>query len=97
MCKGIYCITVLLVLQMLSGIGIAQESYTGQRAVGFSDLTFNISTSKKEYLLLEPIPIQMELTNNHDEEIVGRVRMNFYQDYIRLIRYHNNDSTEFKS
>ena len=92
-----YYIAVLFVLLMLSGIGIAQEVNVEQKKVGFSDLTFKISTPKKEYLLLEPIPIQMELTNNHDKEIVGRVRMNFHQDYIRLITYHNNARTEFDS
>ena len=96
MWKSIYCLTALLALQLLPGIGIAQESHAEQREVGFPDLTFKISTPKKEYLLLEPIPIEMELTNNHDREIVGSVRMNFSQDFIRLIRHHNHARTEFR-
>lgn len=92
-----YPVAVLVILLMFSGIGAAQEVDVEPKKVGFSDLTFKISTPKKEYLLLEPIPIQMELTNTHDKEIVGNVSMDFYQDYIHLITYHGNTRTEFNS
>ncbi len=88
-----YHIAVLVVLLMFSGIGTAQEVDVEPKKVGFSDLTFKISTPKKEYLPLEPIPIHMELTNTHDKEIVGSVK--YFSE--RLITYHDNTRTEFDS
>lgn len=51
---------------------------------GFKDLTFEVTTPKKSYLQLQPVPLTLTLSNQTDRVLKGHSALQFYANLVNV-------------
>lgn len=51
---------------------------------GFKDLTFEVTTPKKRYVQLQPVPLVLTLSNQTDRVLKGHSALAFYTNYVKV-------------
>jgi hypothetical protein len=65
-------------------LSLAQQKQRAQDAQNFSNLTLEISSTKDEFLPLEPIPLVLVLSNATTKPVSGHKALDFSQNYVEL-------------
>jgi hypothetical protein len=83
---------VLLLLLSAMLYGSAQQPSAAQR-LEFSQLTLKLSSTKEDFVQLEPIPIILNLRNETDQPIVGHSALDFSNNFVKLFLIRENGET----
>jgi hypothetical protein len=75
---------LLLVLLVGTGLSVVHQTEFGQDVLPFSNLTFEIVSTKHEFLPLEPIPLILELNNRSKKPVSGHNALDFSQNHVEL-------------
>ncbi len=92
-CYGLFLIATILVI---ATTGLSQQnsqdfnhrqtqSSRANEIVNFQDLTFKITTAKENYLKLEPITLNIEMSNDKDYPITGHFYVEFSEPGTKLL------------
>lgn len=89
--RFIATMTTLLVLLVVGTVlsGAAQEPSVPHR-MEFSKLTLKISSTKKDFVELEPVPIISSLRNETAQAIVGHSALELSNNFIKLFVIEDN-------
>jgi hypothetical protein len=75
---------LLSVLFVGTGLSAAHQKEINQEVLPFTNLTLEISSTKHEFLPLEPIPLNLELSNRAKNPVSGHDALDFSQNYVEL-------------
>jgi hypothetical protein len=75
---------LLLVLFVGTGSSVAHQKEFSQDVLPFANLTLEISSTKHEFLPLEPIPLNLELSNRAKNPVSGHDSIDFSQNHVEL-------------
>ena len=75
---------LLLVLLVGTGLSVVRQKEFSRDVLPFSNLTFEIISTKDEFLPLEPIPLILELNNRAKNPVSGHRGLDFSQHHIEL-------------
>ncbi len=78
---------VLIILALIPIQSIFGQ--TKQEALTFSNLTFEVSTPKQQFMKSEPIVTTFKIANNTNTNIIGHWAVDFDFPYIQVFIYHN--------
>lgn len=82
-----WAFTIVIVSVQLISFVVVSGQQTANQELEFSSLSLSISTTRSSFLLNEPIPITLELSNRTGKPILGhgtlRFSSNFVQIYLR--------------
>jgi hypothetical protein len=89
--RSIFTMTVLLGLLVASAVlyGAAQQPRSSLGA-HFSQLTLKITSTKEDFVELEPIPIIFNLSNETSQAIVGHSALELANNYVKLFIIEGN-------
>lgn len=89
----------VMLLLLLSAFlyGAAQQQGAAQR-LEFSQLTLNLSSTKEDFVQLEPIPIILNLRNETAQPIQGHSALDFSNNFVKLfVIKENGDASEIQN
>jgi len=89
-----------LSLIMLAGISLrvitAQQNATPEMG-SFTELTLELSSAKKRFVRLEPIPVTFSLSNQTEKEIHGHASLSLNSKYLDLyIQYNDGEMQQIE-
>jgi tetratricopeptide (TPR) repeat protein len=82
---------MIVALVWLSGNICAQ---TPQTELSFSNLRLELSTTKKIFVQIEPIPIFLKVSNTSNSPVSGHTALNFSDGFVRLSVTYNGKALE---
>ena len=73
-------------VSLLILLAISAATTTAQQRdwSGFKDLTFEVTTPKKSYLQLQPVPLTLTLSNQTDRVLKGHSALRFYANLVKV-------------
>jgi hypothetical protein len=80
-------VTLLLLLILASSAlhGSPRKPLAGASGSDFSDLTLRVTSTKEEFVQLEPIPIVLSVSNETKEPIIGHSALSFASNFVKLL------------
>jgi hypothetical protein len=85
---------ILLTILAINLIALTRNQISFPNDSDFSKLKLEISSTKKEFLQLEPIPIVLTLSNKTPQRIVGHSAINISQNYVKLFVSQNGGAMQ---
>ncbi|HEY0727944.1 MAG TPA: hypothetical protein VGD38_07750 [Pyrinomonadaceae bacterium] len=76
-----------LLVSLVFILAISATTTTAQQRQdwsGFKDLTFEVTTPKKRYVQLQPVPLVLTLSNQTDRVLKGHSALAFYANHVNV-------------
>lgn len=78
-------LSCLFAITLTSSASVTYYQQNTEQALPFSYLTLTTATPKEEYLLLEPIPITLTVSNETQRPILGHTALEFTNKFVELL------------
>jgi tetratricopeptide (TPR) repeat protein len=85
--------TAIFLSLLISSINLGL-AVTAQQTSSFSQLTLDLAISKEKFVQLEPIPLNLRLSNKTNQPIVGHSAIDFSYNLIELFVFYNGEKRE---